>query len=100
MEMMMKELKMTEQQQADFKNMKDEHFKNIRPLFDSMRMAKTDFFALMKDSTTSDSSIEAGEQRVLDQQRKLDLMTFGHFKRVRSLLVQSSCLNMIHSLIK
>ena len=85
MEMMMKELKMTEQQQADFKNMKDEHFKNIRPLFDSMRMAKTDFFALMKDSTTSDSSIEAGEQRVLDQQRKLDLMTFGHFKRVRSL---------------
>ena len=88
MEMMMKELKMTDQQQADFKAMKDEHFKNVRPLFDSMRAAKNNFFSLMKDSANSDSDIQAAEQRSLDQQRKVDMMTFEHFKRVRSLFTQ------------
>ena len=36
-EMMVKELNMTEQQQKDFKQQKEEHFKNIKPLFDSVR---------------------------------------------------------------
>lgn len=85
MEMMMKELKMTEKQQADFKAMKDEHFKNVRPYFDTMRQTKSRFFSLMKDSTVSDSAIEAGELLVLEQQRKMDMMTFNHFRKVRSL---------------
>lgn len=85
MEIMIKELNMTEQQQTAFKSMKDEHFKNIRPLFDSMRSIKSQFFSLMKDSTVSDSAIQQGEQKVLDQQKRMDMMTFDHFKKLRSL---------------
>ena len=85
MEIMIKELNMTEQQQAAFKSMKDEHFKNIRPLFDSMRSVKSQFYSLMKDITVSDSTIQQGEQKVLDQQKRIDLMTFEHFKKLRSL---------------
>jgi protein CpxP len=85
MEMMAKELKMTDQQQKDFKSMKEEHFKNIRPLFDSMRLIKSSFFSLMKDSLVTDSAITAAEQQVLAQQGRLDRMTFEHFRRVRQL---------------
>ncbi len=85
MEMMMKELNMTDSQQAIFKAMKDEHFKNIRPLFDSMRAAKNNFFSLMRNVSTNDSDIQVAEQKVLDQQRKVDMMTFQHFKKVRSI---------------
>jgi hypothetical protein len=85
MEMMIKELKMSEKQEADFRSMKDEHFKNVRPLFDSMRAAKNYFFSLIKDTTVSDSAIQTAEQKALDQQRNVDMMTFDHFKRVRAL---------------
>jgi hypothetical protein len=85
MEMMAKELKMTEQQQKDYKTLKEEHFKNVRPLFDSVRSAKTRFFGLMKETSVNDSTMNAYEQKVLDQQAKLDRLTFEHFRKVRAL---------------
>ena len=54
-EMMAKELNMTEEQKKDHKQLKEEHFKNIKPLFDSVRASKTALFALVKDSTVNDS---------------------------------------------
>jgi hypothetical protein len=43
-EMMEKELNMTEQQKNEVKKLRDEHFAKIRPLFDSVRTAKSAFF--------------------------------------------------------
>ncbi len=62
--MMVKELNMTEQQQTEYKAMKEEHFKNMRPLFDSVRAAKTAFFALIKDQNASDSLVNVYSQRI------------------------------------
>jgi len=84
-DMMVKELKMTDQQQKDFKTLKEEHFKNVRPLFDSVRIAKTGFFALIRDPQVNDSMINAHERSVLAQQAKLDKLTFDHFRKVRGL---------------
>ncbi|MEO6611594.1 MAG: Spy/CpxP family protein refolding chaperone [Chitinophagaceae bacterium] len=84
-EMMVKELNMTEQQQKDYKEQKEEHFKNIKPLFDSVRAAKTAFFALIKDTTVSDSTIAVYGQRITEKQAAIDKLTFAHFKRVRNL---------------
>lgn len=84
-EMMSKELNMTDQQQKDFKSMKEEHFKNVRPLFDSIRASKTAFFSLIRDPNVTDSMIDAREQQVLAQQARLDKITFDHFKKVRAL---------------
>jgi hypothetical protein len=41
-EMMVKELGMTVQQQTDYKSMKEEHMKTMRPLFDSVRFQKSE----------------------------------------------------------
>ena len=84
-EMMVKELNMTEQQQKDYKQLKEDHFKMIRPLFDSVRAAKTAFFSLIKDTTVSDSIVNAYSHRISEKQSVIDNLTFAHFKRVRNL---------------
>jgi len=84
-EMMVKELNMTEQQQKEYKSLKEEHFKNIKPLFDSVRAAKTAFFALTKEQNVSDSLINVFSLRIGEKQSAIDKLTFAHFKKVRGL---------------
>lgn len=84
-EMMVKELNMTEQQQKEYKELKEEHLKNIKPWFDSIRSAKKDYYALIKDSAISDSIVTVYNQRISERQAAADRLTFAHFKRVRNL---------------
>jgi hypothetical protein len=76
---------MTEQQQAEYKQLKDEHMKKIKPLFDSVRAAKLAFFGLMKDSTVSDSMLKTYSHRIYERQAIADSTTFSHFRKVRGL---------------
>lgn len=87
-EMMAKELNMTEEQKKQHKLLKEEHLKNIKPLFDSVRAAKTAFYALMKDSAVSDSVLNVYSQKISEQQTVIDKMTFAHFKRIRNLFTE------------
>ncbi|MBI3139254.1 MAG: Spy/CpxP family protein refolding chaperone [Sphingobacteriales bacterium] len=82
---MAKELGMTDQQVKDHKQLKDAHFKTIRPLYDSLRAAKAAYFALIKDTTVSDSTAAVYRERISTRQNEIDSMTFAHFKRVRRL---------------
>ena len=84
-EMMVKELNMTEQQQKEYKQLKEDHFKTIKPLFDSVRAAKTAFFSLIKDTAVNDSTVNVYSQRISERQSIIDKLTFDHFKRVRNL---------------
>lgn len=83
--MMAKELNMSDQQQAEYKQLRDEHFKNVKPYFDSVRVAKTAFFALTKEANVSDSTIQAYSNRVAEKRAALDKFTFEHFRKVRNL---------------
>lgn len=84
-EMMVKELSMTEQQQKDYKQQKEEHLKNIKPLFDSLRTAKSAFYALVKEDNVSDSLVNVYGQRIANNQLTIDKITFAHFKKIRTL---------------
>ena len=84
-EMMVKELNMTEEQQTEYKKLKEEHFRNVKPLFDSVRVAKTAFFALSKEPNVSDSLINVYSNRVAEKRAELDKFTLAHFRRIRSL---------------
>ena len=84
-EMMVKELGMTEEQQRDYKALKEEHMKTVKPLFDSVKVAKSAFFALTKDNTVTDSLINLHSLRVSENQAALDKVTFEHFRKVRKL---------------
>jgi periplasmic protein CpxP/Spy len=84
-EMMVKELSMTDVQQKDYKAMKEAHMKDSKPLFDSLRTARNAFFALVKDSTVSDSILAVYSQRISERQALIDKNIFVHFKKVRNL---------------
>lgn len=84
-ETMAKELNMTEQQKKEHLKFREEYFKSTKPLFDSVRSAKSAFFALVKDSTITDSAVNAYNRRYSDIQLTIDRLTFEHFRRVRAL---------------
>jgi Spy/CpxP family protein refolding chaperone len=84
-EMMYTELNMTEEQKTAHKQLKEEHFNNIKPLFDSLRAAKAALFTLLKDSTVNDSLLDQYNQRICEKQSTIDKLTFAHFRRIRNL---------------
>jgi periplasmic protein CpxP/Spy len=83
--MMEKELNMTEQQKKEHFQYREEYFKSIRPLFDSVRLAKAAYFSLVKNADINDSMLTVGYKKVIDIQTAIDRQTFDHFRRVRAL---------------
>src|SRR5258706_9700515 len=81
-----KELNMTEQQKSEAKKLRDIHFAKIKPLFDSIRAAKSAFFSLIKDSNVSDSILNVYDKRITETQSVVDKLTFAHFRSIRALL--------------
>lgn len=86
-EMIAKELNMTDAQRKQHLEFRDEYFKMIRPLNDSLRSAKSVYFSFVKDSTASDSVLAASNKRIADFQSNLDKITFEHFRRVRGIYI-------------
>jgi hypothetical protein len=84
-EMMVKELEMTDQQQTDYKSQKDDHFKSLRPVVDSLRSARTVYFDLVKDPAFNDSLADKYNKIILDQQATINKMTLAHFRSVRNI---------------
>jgi Spy/CpxP family protein refolding chaperone len=86
-EMMAKELKMTEEQRKEYKLFREEHQKIIRPLFDSIRVAKTAYFDYVKENNAAseDSAFNIYKLKVSDRMTEIDKLTFAHFKKVRAL---------------
>jgi Spy/CpxP family protein refolding chaperone len=84
-DMMVKELNMTEQQQTDFKKLKAEHFKNIGPVFDSIKTLKKSLFDLVRTETINDSAVSKYSGLIAEQQALVDKATINHFRKVRAM---------------
>jgi protein CpxP len=84
-EVLQKEVGFNDDQVAQYKQMKEEQLEKLSPLFDEMRKAKDSLFRLISDTTVSDSAVNKAAEAIAKRQRDLDLQTFSHFRRVRSL---------------
>ena len=82
---MVKELSMTEQQQTEFKKLKDEHFTAIKPVFDSVRTLKKSLFGLVKEENVNDSLVNNYSTLISEQRAIIDKLTINHFRKVRDL---------------
>ncbi|MBS1759014.1 MAG: periplasmic heavy metal sensor [Bacteroidetes bacterium] len=80
-----KELGLNDQQKADFKKLKDDHFTSIKPLFDSIRTLKKAMFDLMRNENVSDSSVTKISDLIAEQQAKIDIDAVKHFREVRAM---------------
>ena len=82
---MVKELSMTEQQQTEFKKLKDEHFTAIKPVFDSVRTLKKSLYGLIKEENLNDSLVNKYSTLISEQRAIIDKLTINHFRKVRAL---------------
>jgi Spy/CpxP family protein refolding chaperone len=84
-EFVTKELNLDEQQQRQYKMLREEHQLLQRPLVDSIGKARDAFFDLLKDSTATDAAIETNNQQTIALQGKLELVNFKHFQKLRAI---------------
>ncbi|MFT3678276.1 MAG: hypothetical protein QM781_20450 [Chitinophagaceae bacterium] len=84
-DVLQKEVGFDEGQLTKYKELRDRQRDIIRPMFDSMRVAKDGLFKLISTPAVGDSTIEAAADVIAQRQRELDIKTFQHFKRVRNL---------------
>lgn len=84
-EMLQKEVGFNEEQTAQYKLLKEKQKQTIRPMYDDMRKAKDSLFRLLSYPGTSDSLLNKVSDAIAQKQKTLDLQTFNHFKRVRTL---------------
>jgi hypothetical protein len=85
-ELMAKELNLQEEQKAQHKLLREEHFKNVKPYYDSIRVAKMALYARVPDSTVTNEDFVNYDAKVINWQSKINKLTFEHFRKVRSLL--------------
>lgn len=82
---LVKEIGMTDTQKKEYDSLRQIHFSNIRPLFDTMRTTRQALFNLMKEQTNNDSLVNVYTIRISDKQVEADKLTLAHFRRVRAL---------------
>ena len=84
-EMLQKEVGFTDEQTAQYKQLKEKQKETIRPMYDDMRKTKDSLFRLLSYPETNDSLLNKISDAIAQKQKSLDLQTFNHFKRVRTL---------------
>lgn len=85
-ELMAKELDLQEDQKAQHKLLREEHFKNVKPYYDSIRAAKTALYARIADTTVAKKDFDDYDAKASNWYSTINKMTFEHFKKVRRLL--------------
>lgn len=75
-----------DQKQLDsYQQLREEHMKKIKPLFEDIRAAKDSLYSLLYVENLSDSIINKTAVRIGEKQMLLDKEVFTHFKNVRLL---------------
>jgi len=80
-----KEVGFDKQQLDQFEQMRDKHHQQIKPLFDSLRIAKDRFYVLLNQPRVSDSTLKAAARKIGERQEILDLQVFQQFRELKSL---------------
>ena len=80
-----KELAFDSIQQLQYNQLVLKHRQSTRQIRKEIRNAKDAFFELLSDSSITDDAIKAASKRVSDIEQQLDILTFNHFKEVRTI---------------
>ncbi len=79
------ELKLDAAQQEAYAKLRDEHRDGQRQIQDSIRKAKDEFFALLKQPNVPDSLVKQYSLRAVEASQRLDEYTFRHFQKLRAI---------------
>jgi protein CpxP len=82
---MVDQMKFDAAQEAAYWKMRDSMMSIQKPVMDSIRSSKKRFFDLLNQPDATDSLLTARSNEIADLQKKLDIVTFRHFQKVRSI---------------
>jgi periplasmic protein CpxP/Spy len=82
---MVDQMKFDANQEATYWKLRDSIIVIQKPVMDSLRNAKKRFFDLLNEQDASDSLLTARSNEIADMQKRLDLVTFRHFQKVRAI---------------
>ncbi len=83
--MLSKEVNFDTSQMHEYMQLRSRQRTAGRPLFDSMRISKENFYALLEQSSVPDSIINNSANKIAVTQKQLDLQMFYYFQQVRKL---------------
>jgi len=78
------ELKLNDQQQKQFDQLRDEHHEEAEQLQKEGRELHRKFFDLLHSTADSATVLQLAAS-IADNQKQMEMMTFNHFKKVRAL---------------
>ncbi|MGG9962566.1 Spy/CpxP family protein refolding chaperone [Ferruginibacter sp. SUN106] len=84
-EFVTKELQLDSAQQLSYKKLREEHQAGQRPLQDSIRKAKDEFFELLKQPAPVEALVQQQSSKVAAAEQQLELFTFRHFQKLRAI---------------
>jgi len=79
----------SKEQLGQYQALREKQMKNVHPMFDEVRQAKKNFYALISLAQLSDSLVNADADSIAEKQKQLDLQMFGYFKNVRAICTQA-----------
>jgi periplasmic protein CpxP/Spy len=79
------QMKFDANQEATYWKLRDSIIVIQKPVMDSIRSAKKRFFDLLNQPDASDSLLMDRSNEIADLQKKLDIVTFRHFQKVRAI---------------
>ncbi len=85
-EYLAKELAFTQQQQANFDLLRQEHLNGMKDLRDETREAKESLFEYVSADVLDSTAVKEALQRVGNVEMKKDQLTLDHFRKVRKML--------------
>lgn len=88
LEVVKKEVGFNDQQAGTYDSLRNNQFKNMRPLFEDVTKSKEDFFSLIYNEGVNDSTINAYASRIGEKQMALDLSTYRYFQSIKALCTE------------
>ena len=79
------QLHLNDAQQKEFDALREQHHANQNKLVDSIKIAKDNFFNLLKLDTCSNELIQEKNNQIAIFQQQLDRLHFNHFKQLRNI---------------
>jgi hypothetical protein len=84
-EKVQKEVGLSDEQAVIYDSLRNQQFRNMKPLFKSITKSKEDFFSLIYQQGVNDSVLNAYASRIGEKQMELDISTFHYFQSIKAL---------------
>lgn len=75
----------SQDQLNQYKALREDQMKNVRPKFNEVRESKKNFYGLLSADQFSDSLLNTDADSIAQKQKNLDMQMFLYFKKIRNI---------------